>query len=156
MFERMLEVSIMFFLILVNVIGFVYFSVVIYNNFKTKREQNKRLKKLESNKCQGPHSWVSVSVEGSKTHVCRHCYFSPKHDAFVKEFFVKEAIYTEQFDLDYKKYLDEKVQEMVQKYGISKENIIEINDKINELKQEFSLKYLKKMVQELTEDSEKK
>ena len=156
MLERMLEVSIMFFLILVNVVGFVYFSVVIYNNFRTKREQARRLKKLESNKCQGPHSWINMSVDGSKTHVCRDCYFSPKHDTFVKEFFVKEAVYTEQFDLDYKKYLDEKAEEMVQKYGISKENIIEINNKINELKQEFSLNYFKKIIQELVEDSEKK
>jgi hypothetical protein len=97
-----------------------------------------------------------MSVEGSKTHVCRDCYFSPKHDTFVKEFFVKEAVYTEQFDLDYKKYLDEKAEEMAQKYGISKENIIEINNKINELKQEFSLNYFKKIIQELVEDSEKK
>lgn len=156
MFERMLEISIMFFLILVNVIGFVYFSVVIYNNFKKNREQNKRLKKLESNKCQGPHSWINMTVEGSKTHVCRDCYFSPRHDSFVKEFFVKEAIYTEQFDLDYKKYIDEKIQEMAQNYEISKENIIEINDKLNQLRQEFSLQYLKKMIQGLTEDSEKK
>lgn len=156
MFERMLEVSIMFFLILVNVIGFVYFSVVIYNNFKKNREQNKRLKKLESNKCQGPHSWINMNVDGSKTHVCRECFFSPKHDTFVKENFVKEAVYMEQFDLEYKEYFNKKIQEIAIFYNISTDKLVEIGEKIIEIKKDFASEYVKKMIEEMNQSLEKK
>lgn len=156
MSEFNLQVFLLIAFFLINLIAFVYFSKVLYKNFKLRRQQINRLKKLEENKCKGPHSWISMEVDGSQTHVCRDCYFSPKHDMFVKEYFVKEAVYSEQFDLDYKKYFDEKVQEIAQAYGISGDKIIEINDKVTHIKQEFSLQYLKKMLQEVSQDLEKK
>lgn len=156
MSEQTMGIILGTFLILLNLIAFVFFSRILYKNFKSKRQQIERLKKLESNKCKGPHIWLTMSVEGSQTHVCRECYFAPKHDTFVKEYYVKEAIYTEQFNTDYKKYLDEKIQTMVEMYGISSEKIIEINEKISQIKKEFSLQYLKKMLEELNQDTEKK
>lgn len=156
MSEQFMTTSLLVFLLLVNLIAFVYFAKVLYRNFKLKRQQIKKFKELEAKKCKGPHIWLTMSVEGSQTHVCRECYFAPKHDTFVKEYYVKEAIYTQQFEADYKKYLDEKVQEMVLFYGISGEKIIEINEKVVQIKQEFSLQYLKKMLQELGQDLEKK
>ena len=156
MSEQLVGVSLSVFLVLVNLIAFVYFSKVLYKSFKLKRQQIKKLKELEANKCKGPHTWLTMTVKSSQTHVCRECYFSPTHDTFVKEYYVKEAIYTQQFEADYKKYLDEKVQEMALFYGIDGEEIIEINEKIVQIKQEFSLQYLKKMIQEMSQDLEKK
>lgn len=156
MSEFNLQVFLLIAFLLINMIAFVYFSKVLYKNFKLRKEQINRFKKLEANKCKGPHTWISMEVDSSQTHVCRDCYFSPKHDTFVKEYYVKEAIYSEQFDLDYKKYFNEKVQEMVQVYGIPSDKIIEINEKVTQIKQEFSLQYLKKMLQEISQDSEKK
>jgi hypothetical protein len=156
MSEQFAGVSLSVFLVLVNLIAFVYFTKVLYGRFKLKIQQIKKFKLLAAKKCKGPHIWLTISVEGSQTHVCRECYFAPKHDTFVKEYYVKEAIYTQQFEADYKKYLDKKVQEMALFYGIDGEEIIEINEKIVQIKQEFSLQYLKKMIQEMSQDLEEK
>jgi hypothetical protein len=156
MLEQFIATSIFVILLLVNLVAFVFFAKVLYKNFKLKKQQIKRFKELESNKCKGPHTWLAMTVEGSQTHVCRECYFSPTHDTFVKEYYVKEALYTQQFEADYKKYFDEKVQEIAQAYNISSEKIVEINEKVTNIKQDFSLQYLKKLLQELEQDSEKK
>lgn len=137
------------FLILINLVG----SVLVFRSFLKAREKYKKqkdhYKKLETNKCKGPHSWISMTVEGEKTHVCRQCCWSPKHENFVKDFFVKDAIYSEQFDAEYKKFFDEKIQEISTQYGISVETITQIEEKIYKIKQEFSVQYLKKMLDEL-------
>ena len=156
MSEQFVGVSLPVFLVLVNLIAFVYFSKVLYKSFKLKIQQIKKFKELTAKKCRGPHIWLTIPIEGSQTHVCRECYFAPKHDTFVKEYYVKEAIYTQQFEADYKKHLDEKVQEMALFYGIDGEEIIEINEKIVQIKQEFSLQYIKKIIQEMSQDLEKK
>jgi hypothetical protein len=149
--------TILVIIILINLILFVYFAKVLYINIKSRIQINTKIKDLEKNKCKGPHAWINMSIEpGSKTHVCRTCYFSPKHDTFVKDFFVKEAVYAEQFEKDYKKYFDEKVQEISNSYNISVEEITEINEKVNKIKQDFSLEYLKKMIQDLDKSLEKK
>lgn len=149
--------TILVIVILVNLILFVYFAKVLYINIKSKIQINKKIKDLEKNKCKGPHSWVNMEIEpGSKTHVCRTCYFSPKHDTFVKDVFVKDAVHAEQFEKDYKKYFDEKIQEISNTYNISVEEITQINEKVNKIKKDFSLEYLKKMIQDLDKSLEKK
>jgi hypothetical protein len=137
------------FLIVINLAGFIYFLRAFLRARKKYKTQKEHIQKLEANKCKGPHSWISIMVEGEKTHVCRHCYWTPKHETFVKEMFVKDAIYSEQFDAEYKKYLDDKIQELSVEYGISAEKIAEIEARVYKIKQEFSIQYLKKMMEEL-------
>lgn len=156
MSENMVAVIVSIFLIGINLIAFVYFALIIYNNIKTKRQQIKRIKNLELNKCKGPHSWISMNIEGSQAHVCRDCYFSPKYDSFVKEIFVKEAVYKEQFDSDYKKYFDQKVQEIAAIHNLPLDQVADIGEKIIKIKQDFSLQYIKKIIDELNHDTEKK
>lgn len=136
-------------LVLINAAGFFYFLRSFLKFRQKYKKANSHYKKLETNKCKGPHSWISIVVESEKTHVCRHCYWSPKHENFVKEVFVKDAIYSEQFDAEYKKYFDEKVQQLSVEYGMSAEKIAEIEGKVYKIKQDFSVQYLKKMMDEL-------
>lgn len=148
--------SLVFGTVLLGTVLVVGFLRKVHRNFKTRLKNAKKLERLEANKCKGPHSWINMTVEDSKTHVCRDCYFSPKHDTFVKEFYVKEAIHTEQFESEYKKFFEEKIQEIVATYGISSEKIIEINKKVVQIKQDFSLQYLKKMIENLDQELGKK
>jgi hypothetical protein len=156
MSEKLLGISLVVFLILINLSAFIYFSMAVYKNISFTIQQNKRFKKLQSNKCKGPHSWVNMSVDGTKTHVCRECFFSPKHDTFVKENFVKEAIHMEQFDLEYKEYFNKKIQEIAIFYNMPTDKLVEIGEKIIEIKKEFASEYIKKMIEEMNQSLEKK
>ncbi len=156
MSEKNLGILIFTFLIAVNLAGLVYFSVVIYKNIKLRRQQAKKISELESNKCKGPHSWISMTVDGPKTHVCKKCYFSPKHDGFVKESFVQEAIHAEQFDIQYKEYFDKKIQEIAFFYNMPIDKLAEIGEKILQIKKDFAFEYIKKMMEEASQDLEKK
>jgi hypothetical protein len=155
MSEKNLGILIFTFLIIINLAGFIYFSIIIYKNIKLRRQQAKKINELESKKCKGPHSWINMSVDGSRTHVCKKCYFSPSHDGFVKQSFVQEAIYTEQFDIQYKEYFDKKIQELAFFYEMPIDKLAEIGEKIIQIKKDFAFEYIKKMMEEVSQGVEK-
>jgi len=134
------------------VLAFYFIKKIIININKI-RQTSKKIKQLIQNKCKAPHEWVGVVVNNSKTHVCKICYWCPSHESFVKESYVKEAIYTEEFDKKYKKYMNEKMQIISQEYNLNIDEVVEIDKKLDQAKRSFSMEHLKKMLEELTSSS---
>jgi len=122
---------------------------IISDARKMKKELKARLKKLNENKCSGPHSWVDVPVNGENTHVCKDCYYTPKHDSFVDKAMFEAELSRINFDKNFEKYKTERFEEIAEKFALEQIVIEGIYDEVVGIKKEFSLKEMDKFIAEL-------
>jgi S-adenosylmethionine:tRNA-ribosyltransferase-isomerase (queuine synthetase) len=147
------EKIILFFLAGFFLYIFIDTIILFFKLMKVKKRNKQKMEELIKNKCK-THKWITMKVEGKETHVCRECCFAPMHDSFVKEFYVKEAISKEKFEINYKKFLDEKIEELSKEYGIKPDIIKEIGEKVEKTKQEYSVVYLQQILKDLGLDKD--
>ena len=133
--------------VIVRVIKNIYTIVTIKRKFKKKIRD--KLKKLNENKCKGPHSWVNVPVSGEETHVCKDCYYTPKYDSFVDEQLFKAELDRRQFDKDLEEYKKERFRDVAEKFGLELIVIEGIYDEIIEIKKDFSIQYMDNFIKDL-------
>lgn len=121
--------------------------------FKTRKKLIKQLAELEEKKCKGPHSWIDMAIMGEQTHVCQDCNFSPKHDTFVKEYFVKAELEAIKFKKEMKEYRQKRMDEISEKHDLGHEKLKEISDEVINIEKNFTIKYLSKKIKEMTDKS---
>jgi len=122
----------------------VWLSLCIYELFKlrvVRKNTAKRLEELETQKCDGPHKWIFMPVDGETVNVCQRCYWSPVHEGYIKKFFVDAEIRQKQFKDELEKHVEEKLKEL----NISKE----LYEKVINIKKDFALDYMEKTLKEM-------
>lgn len=142
---------ILLFLILNVMILSVYVAKILIKKYSETRRKVKEFIRMEENKCKGPHKWFEMEIEDQKTHVCRDCCWCPHHDSFIKEFYVKIAV----FESDHEKHLEEGLKKLSSEYEIDVEKLKEINSKITQISSDFSKAYLEERLESLKEKQNK-
>lgn len=116
----------------------------------------KEIKELEKNKCKGTHNWFDMDVMGNKTVVCRDCYWSPKHEGYVKKVFVDAELKRIEFEEKLEKYQEEVLQSVCEEYKIEKDDMDRIYKKIISIRKDFTIKHLEESLKDiLGEDSDR-
>ena len=130
------------------VLGYLSASLVVsYMKLRRlRKEENKKRERLLANKCKGAHSWITMDIDGGDTHVCKLCYYTPVHDNFVKEYYVKEHLEKKSFNNQFDEYMKEKLEEISKKYNIDISQLKGISEEIDKAKTDFSLDYLKRLL----------
>jgi len=122
--------------------------------FRERKNYFKKLAELEANKCKGPHSWIDMTIIGSKTHVCKECYYCPEHEFYIKEHFVRAEVEGEKFYKALSEYKEKRMTEIGKSYGIDIEELQNMTDEVIAINKEFTLEYLDKKLKEMKEDKE--
>jgi hypothetical protein len=122
---------------------------IIYDNYKKTKKIKEQFKELESNKCKGPHSWIDIEVMKEKTHVCSKCYWSPKHNTFVKKMFVDAEIQYKKFEEELEKYKQQRIEQLAAKYFMEPDDLKIVAEEILKIKKDFTTQYLDKKIKEL-------
>lgn len=145
---------------LLIIFGASYLIATLSRGFLSKFGSFKRIKKeikeLEENKCKGAHNWIEMNILGNKTHVCRDCYWSSKHEGFVKKVFVDAELKHMEFEEKLKKYQEEVLQSVCEEYEIEKDDMDKIYKKIISIRKDFTIKHLEESLKDiLGEDSDR-
>jgi hypothetical protein len=140
--------------------GFSFLVVTFINRILkgigSVKKIKKQMQELEENKCKGTHNWFDMDVMGSKTHICRDCYWSPKHEGFVKKIFVDAELKRIEFEEKLKKYQEEVLQSVCEEYKIDKDDMNKIYEKLINIKKDFTIKQLEESLKDiLGEDSDR-
>jgi hypothetical protein len=114
----------------------------ISNNFK------KTIEELEENKCKGPHNWIDMYVQSEKTHVCKDCYWCPKHEKFIRKHFVDAEVHRITFQEGLDKYREEVLLEMVEYYGIDLDTLQKIEEELLSIKKDYTVEFIDKKLKE--------
>lgn len=126
--------------------GTAYFVINVTRKWlKTIKKINqikKERQELEEKKCKDTHNWFEMEIMGEKTHVCRDCYWTPKHETFVKKFYVKAEIERMEFEKNLQKYKTQKIEELAAKYFMEPDDLKIVAEEILSIKKDFSIKYL--------------
>lgn len=109
----------------------------------------KEMKELEKNKCKGAHNWFDMDVMGSKTVVCRDCYWSPKHEGFVKKIFVDAELKRIEFEKKLKAYEEKTLQSICQEYNIDENDMNKIYEKLLNIRKDFTIKQLEESLKDI-------
>lgn len=104
---------------------------------------------LEANKCKGAHNWIQMEIMGEKTHVCRDCYWSPKHEEFVRKMFVDAEIEHQKFLEELDKYKQKRIEELAAKYFMEPDDLKIVAEEILSIKKDFTTQHLDKKLKEL-------
>ena len=104
---------------------------------------------LEANKCTGAHNWIEMEIMGEKTHVCRDCYWSPKHEEFVRKMFVDAEIENQKFVKELEKYKQKRIEELAAKYFMEPDDLKIVAEEILSIKKDFITQHLDKKLKEL-------
>ena len=116
------------------------------------KRQKERMKELEKNKFEGPHSWIDMEINGETTHVCKDGYFSPKNDAFVKEEAVKAHLHHIEYEKAKEKNRIKRLGEIASKHGISRDVIKDVYEDIINIRKDFDVQWLDKKLAEILSD----
>lgn len=144
------EFIVLFLILSVSILS-VYTIKQLIKKYSETRKAVKEFIRMEENKCKGPHKWFEMDIEGQKTHVCRECCWCPHHDSFIKEFYVKIAV----FEADHEAHLENGLKELSSEYQMDVEKLKEINSKITEISSNFSKAYLEKRLELLNKKEDK-
>jgi hypothetical protein len=133
--------------VLVLIGGPLYFIITVKQFLKYRKERKEhdiKYKKLESSKCEGPHTWLSMDILGKETHVCKECYYCPDHECFVKGEFVRADIERKKFKLELEQYKENRIREIGAEIGLDESKTKDIYTKFVSIQKEFTLDYLEK------------
>jgi len=122
---------------------------IIRRNLIKKFNQEKS--ELEANKCKGAHNWIDMEIMGENTHVCRDCYWSPKHEEFVRKMFVNAEIQRQEFLKELEKYKEQRIEELAAKYFMEVDDLKIVAEEILKIKKDFTTQHLDKKIKELLE-----
>lgn len=128
----------------------IFFTVRDYLRFRriTKRHKD-HMANLEAKKCKGPHSWIDMEIMGEKTHVCKECCFTPKHDTFVKEHFVKAELEHIKYKKELEEYKSKRMAEICEKYNIEESRAQAISDEVVSIKKDFAIMKLDEALEKI-------
>lgn len=116
---------------------------------KYAKQLKKERKELEDNKCKGAHNWIQMQIGLEKTHVCQDCCWSPKHESFIKKFYVNAEIESIKFEENLEKYKQKKIEELAAKYFMEADDLKIVAEEILKIKKDFTVEYLDKKIKEL-------
>jgi DNA repair exonuclease SbcCD ATPase subunit len=116
---------------------------------KATKDYEQRLGELEEKKCNGPHKWLKMNVDGVKSHVCQDCCWCPDHEAYVKEIYVKAELEAIEFRKNLEIYREERLDEIAEKYSVSSEKIREIAEEVTRIKQDFAVEHLGNIIENI-------
>ena len=111
---------------------------------KNRKHYKKRIAELEEQKCDGPHSWIYMPIDGDSVNVCKECCWSPTHEGYIKRLHVDAEIKAKDFNDECEKHLKEKLEE----YGVTQE----MYDKLVNIKKDFALAYIDERMKEIAKD----
>lgn len=138
-------------------IGTAYIGVTVTKKWlKTIKKINqikKERQELEEKKCKGAHNWFEMEIMGEKTHVCRDCYWTPKHETFVKKFYVKAEIERVEFEKNLQKYKTQKIEELAAKFFMETYDLKIVAEEILSIKKDFIAEHLDKKIKEMLGDN---
>lgn len=138
-------------------IGVAYLVITIGKGYLLKRKLIKKFKQekaeLEANKCKGAHNWIQMEIMGEKTHVCRDCYWSPKHEEFVRKMFVDAEIEHMEFQKGLEIYKNQRIEELAAKYFMEPDDLKIVAEEIMKIKRDFTTQHLEKKIKEMLGDS---
>jgi hypothetical protein len=130
--------------------------LLVWPAIKVTLRRRKLLKKfkqekaeLEANKCKGAHNWMEMELMGEKTHVCRDCYWSPKHNEFVRKIFVDAEIEHQKFVKELEKYKKQRIEELAAKYFMEPEDLKIVAEEILKINKDFTTQHLDKKIREM-------
>jgi hypothetical protein len=126
----------------------------LFNYIKFRNSYLKAIKKYEKEKCEGPHSWISMEVNKEFTNVCRDCCYSPKHDGYANRIFVDAEIERQNFRKNLEIYTEQTLAEIAKNFELTENQVSNIYNKIISIKQDFAIEHLDKKLKELGEESE--
>jgi len=121
---------------------------------KLKKEHTERYKELEENKCDGPHTWISMSILGKESHVCKDCCFCPDKEAFVKKEFVNAEVQRSKFDKELALFKEKRIKEIGKEVGLDEDKAKSIYMKFVSIQKDFTLDYIEEMMKMDEEKSE--
>lgn len=136
-------------------VGYLMFNLTrsYLRTRKVVKEFKKEKAELEANKCTGAHNWIEMDIMGEKTHVCRDCYWSPKHEEFVRKIFVDAELERMEFESELEKYKTQRIEELAAKYLMEPDDLKIVAEEILKIKKDFTAQHLDKKLRELLGDS---
>jgi hypothetical protein len=139
------------------IFGVSYLLSTFGKGWLTRRKLLKKFKQekveLEANKCKGAHNWIEMEIMGEKTHVCRDCYWSPKHEEFVRKMFVDAEIEHMEFMKGLEKYKEQRIEELAAKFVMEAEDLKIVAEEILNIKKDFTTQHLEKKLKEMLGES---
>lgn len=107
-----------------------------------------KIKKLDDQKCQGPHNWVKIFIIDNERHVCKDCCWCPDMEDYIKRPYLESELRTIEYREGLKKYRKEMMQEIADEYLLDIDVLNDINDKIKSIKKNYAIKYIEKNLKE--------
>lgn len=132
---------------IVLVVIVIYGTSILINNYRLGsahvKAYKKELAEMNKNKCETDHDWISIKLKDSSVLVCKKCYWSKKHSKFVKKHFVDAELSVIRFREGLDKYKAQRLSEISEEFDISMADIISISEKVNKIKKDYAVDFMK-------------
>jgi hypothetical protein len=140
------------------IVPFVFTFVIkgIWKQIKYIKRVNQNIKKLEAQKCKGPHSWLKMSIIGQEVHVCKDCCYSADIDGYVKREFVNAHIKEMEFMAALEEFTIKRKKEIAEKFNLKFSELEKISEEVVSIKKDFTIKWLEKSLKEMEEERSEK
>jgi len=150
------EMAILFVLFL---IGFIFFSKTLINNFKrlleqlqNSKEYNKKMKEVDEMKANGDlHEWISLPVRlnGQEAYVCRKTGFCPTIEGFVPMSYIQLWESRQKQLEEWEIFRQRKMEDLVQKHNLPIQKLEELSDDIYAIKRDFKVSEMERGIKEI-------
>lgn len=115
------------------------------------RQNNKKYRanmvKVEEMKAGGDnHEWISIPVMGQLRHVCKKTLYCPTINGFVSQEYLDKYIKAKEDGEKRKEFMEERIREICEKYGISYDILQQISEEVNTLPVEYAVQKVKEKI----------
>ena len=132
--------------------AFAFIVKGLWVQIKYIKRVRENAKRLEAQKCKGPHSWIKMPILGQEIHVCKDCCFSADVDTYIKREFVEGYIKELEFRESLDEFANKRKTEIAEEYNMSKDELEELIFKIICIEKDFTLQWLEKSLKEMREE----
>ena len=128
---------------------FFYFLRIYLKGRAIFKLAKEKYDKLEEDKCKGPHSWVTIPVNGKNSRVCRDCCFSSEHQTFVQKWHLDGELGRIEFLKGLEEYKKVRMRELEKDYCLTSEKLQEITDAVCNIKKDYAIQNIEKRMEEI-------
>ena len=121
---------------------------------KHAKNHKEQYKKLEENRCVGPHEWMNMAIMGEEDRVCKQCCWSQNNNGFVKKFFVDAEIRATEFKEGLSKYKTEQMKKIAADFELTALEVSLIDEKLQDITKDYTLKSIEKSLEDMLGDKD--
>ena len=147
--DQLLAQKILWGVLVLSFSYWVYQTVMYIIHIRKKvKDHVVKMKKLDDQKCKGPHSWVKFYLIDEEKHVCKDCCWCPDLEDYVKRSYVDGELRAIEFRKGLEEYTRTTMINICDEFSLSQDNLGLIKSKLDEIKKNYTLEYIEKNLED--------